>query len=72
MEREKNAWDGPENLQILKKSQLRLDQGGRQLSFCHWGESWILTVERCSWDFRISTDRDLKHHGMRRAFVGSA
>ena len=26
----------------------------------------------CSWDFRISTDRDLKHHRMRRAFVGSA
>ena len=32
--------DGPENLRILKKSQLRLDHGGRQLSFCHWGESW--------------------------------
>ena len=29
--------DGPENLRILKKSQLRLDHGGRELSFCHWG-----------------------------------
>ena len=29
-------------------------------------EGWILTVERCSWVFRISTDRDLKHHKMRR------
>ena len=24
-----------------------------------------MTVEICSWDFRISTDRDLKHHKMR-------
>ena len=39
-------------------------------------EIWILTVEeveldlaveRCSWVFRISTDRDLKHHKMHRA-----
>ena len=28
--------------------------------------SWILTVEICSWVFRISTDRDLKHHKMHR------
>ena len=51
--------DGPENLRILKKSQLRLD---------HWGESWILTVERCScfFFFRFSTDRDLRHHKMHR------
>ena len=27
-------------------------------------ESWILTVERCSWVFRISTNWDLKHHQM--------
>ena len=27
--------DGPKNLMILKKSQLRLDPGGRQLSSCH-------------------------------------
>ena len=43
----------------------------RQFSSCHWGESWILTVKKCSWDFRISTDRIFKHHKMRRAFVGS-
>ena len=30
--------------------------------------SWIWTVERCSWDFRISIDRDLKHHKMRHAW----
>ena len=33
-----------------------------QLDSDHWKMSWILTVERCSWDFRISTDRDFKHH----------
>ena len=27
--------DGPENLRILKKSQLRLDHGDKGLSFCH-------------------------------------
>ena len=52
--------DGPENLRILKKNQLWLDHGG---------DYWILTVERCSWVFRISTDRDLKHHKMRRALA---
>ena len=31
------------------------------------GYSFILTVERCIWVFRISTDRDLKRHKMRRA-----
>ena len=35
--------------------------------------SWILTVERCSLVFRVSTDRDLKHHKVRHALgVGSA
>ena len=28
--------------------------------------SWILTVERYCWVFRISTDRDLKDHNMHR------
>ena len=27
--------DGPENLRILKKSQLRLDHGGGEMSVCH-------------------------------------
>ena len=31
-------------------------------------ESYILTAEKCSWVFRISTDRDLKHHKMRRVW----
>ena len=31
-----------------------ITHGGRELSFCYGGESWILTVERCSWVFRIS------------------
>ena len=29
--------DGPENLRILKKKQLRLDHGGRELSFYRCG-----------------------------------
>ena len=32
--------------------------------------SWILIVESRSWDFRISTDRDLKYHKMRRTWGG--
>ena len=52
--------DGPENLGILKKSQLKLDRWGESWIFYHWGR-----VERCSWVFRISTDRYLKHHKMR-------
>ena len=50
----------------FEKSQLRLEHGGRELSFCHWDESWSLTVERRSWIFRISTDRDLKHQKIHR------
>ena len=38
-----------------------------ELKLDHWGEGCILTVERCSWVFRISTDRDLWHHKMRCA-----
>ena len=40
----------------------------RQLRLDNWGERWILTAERCSWVFRISTDRDLKNHKMHRAW----
>ena len=43
-----------------------LDHACRHLSFCHTVKSW-----RCSWVFRISTDRYLKHHKMHRALVGS-
>ena len=38
----------------------------------HWGiDNWVLYHWRCGWDFRISTDRGLKHRKMRRAFVAS-
>ena len=58
--------DGPENLRILKS--VCWDWTiGRKVWFSDI-ESWILTVERCSCDFRISTDRDLKHHKMRCAW----
>ena len=52
---------------------LTLDHAGWKLSSCHWVGSWELDFDlwRCSWVFRISTDRDLKHHGMRSMFVGS-
>ena len=34
--------------------------------------SWIWTVERRSWIFRITTDRDIRHHKIRRMlWVGS-
>ena len=66
---------GPVNLRILKKSHLRVENGSwRQivefLPLTHRVE--FSTVEACSWDFRISTVRDLKHHGIRSAFVWSA
>ena len=54
-------------LRILKKSQLRLAHGGRELSSFRWGIELDLVRWRCSWVFLISTDRDLKHHKMRRA-----
>ena len=54
---------------------LTLNHVSRQLSFWLWVrvESWGLDFDhwRCSWVFRISTDKDLKHNGMRSAFVGS-
>ena len=57
--------DGPENLRILRKIQLKVDIGPcRQTSWvlCHWGiENWG------GLDFRISIDRNLKHHKMRRS-----
>ena len=39
-----------------------IDSWSWELDFNHW---------RCSWIFRISTDRDLKYHGMNSALVGS-
>ena len=41
--------DGPENLRILKKSQLRLNHGGWELSFCHWVIELDLGRWRWSW-----------------------
>ena len=39
---------------------------------CHWGiEHWVLYRWGGGKEFRISTERDLKHHRMRRACVGS-
>ena len=61
---------------------LTLDHAGRQLSSLPLGNrelsslslSWELDLARwrCSWVFRISTDRDLKHHKMNPTLVGSA
>ena len=43
------------------------EESVEKLRLDHWGESWILTVERCSWVFQISNNRDLKYHKRRRA-----
>ena len=48
--------------------ELRQDHGGRESSFCHWGIELDLGCWRCSCIFRISTDRDLRHYKMRRAW----
>ena len=61
--------DGPENLRILKiesVEKLRLDHGGGKLTSCGWRIELDLGRWRCSWGFRISTNRDLKHHKMLR------
>ena len=58
--------DGPENLRILKRvfSDWTIEERVGYSAV----ESWIRTVERCIWVFRISTDRDLRHHKMRRVW----
>ena len=54
--------DGPENLRILKKSQLRWDHGGRALSFLPlWRQSSFFG----SWPAEMNWD--LRHHKMRWA-----
>ena len=60
--------DGPENLRILKRVSwdLRLDDGGRELSTCHWVENWEWVIEDVIKFFQISTEKDLKHHEMCR------
>ena len=64
-----------ENLRILKTRQLTLtlDHGGRILSSLPLSWSWELKFNRwrCSWVFRISTDRYLNHYKMRCALLGS-
>ena len=62
--------DGPKNLRILKKSHLRLDHGGRQLSFCHWSIEMSSLPLRWRLSFQVSTDRDLKHNKMCHSWWG--
>ena len=50
--------DGPENLRILKKSQLRRQRVGSS------------AIEACGQVLQIYTDRDLKHPKMRRVLGG--
>ena len=50
--------DGPENLRILRKRQLRVEFLPLRQRF------EFSTIDRFSWVFWISIDRDLKHHKM--------
>ena len=55
-----------------RAGKLTLDHGGWEVSFLPLSWELRLTVERCSCNFRISTDWDPKHRKMHRALVGSA
>ena len=63
---------------FLKNSQFKVDIGPCRLTVefsVIEAESWSWELDfeywRCSGFFRMSTDRDLKHHGMHSAFAGS-
>ena len=62
--------DGPEEVEDFEKESVEIGPLRWELSFLLLRQSWILTIERCSWVFRISTDRDLKHHKMHCAWDG--
>ena len=60
--------DGPENLRILKKRQLRSGDWTIEAEswvLYHWGMELDLGHWRWNWVFRISADRDLRHYKMR-------
>ena len=58
---------------FLKSRQLKDDIGPRRQIVEFLPLSWVLDLSRwrCSWVFRITTDRDLKHHKMWLTLVRS-